>query len=485
MIRNTTNITSFIIVALLTFTFSSCNDLLNNPLEDKETGEDITLILVDPNVFDTRLSVHITDYISGEYIDNTEILFSFSGDDAQYIVDAGGIHRTFMKSTSGKAEVFIDPNIEINKENPIELTLFCDATDENLFAYPVEVAYTQNGHYDIILPMFPSTSGSTEDAPFELLIDNNTVNEYYPNWDVINKTVQQNGKTYYSRYRGNMPRAATVTTTTPTASLSNWGYEGYHVSTNEEQYVFDLSQQSVDIPENTLQFKAYLASENTSYNKCKDGFNFEISDINGLNGTGNFNYEILADNTVIKKGKISVIEMPQTINTGAFFYPKETDSYTLNIYGDNQYNLSPKFFNTNTICEQTFKLEATSKEELEAYKIVVSFYCKDSPISIAPSATGEFNLKNDEQNSSTFSFNEGVATLQLLPDEIYSINASIVGTEMEFDFPTNQDKINQVIEEAAFSKEEIEYIDYTFEERENGLNTIKVKAYFQSGKCPF
>ncbi|MCF8363494.1 MAG: hypothetical protein K9G70_12820 [Prolixibacteraceae bacterium] len=485
MIRNTKNITSIILVALLTLSFSSCNDLFNNPLKDKETGEDITLILVDPNVFDTRLSIHITDYVSGEYIDNTGILFSFSGDDAQYVVDAGGTHRSFLKTNSGKAEVFIDPNVEISKENPIELTLFSDATDEDLFAYPVEVTYTRDGHYDIILPMFPSTTESTENAPFELLIDNNTVNEYDPNWDVINKNVQQNGKTYYSIYRGNQPQAATVTTTTPEASLSNWGFEGYHVSTNEEQFVFDLTQQAVNIPENTLQFKAFLSSESTNYTECKNGFNINISETNGLNGTGNFNYEILAGNTVIKKGKIGAIEMPQTVNTGAIFYPHDANNYTLNIYGDNQYNLSPEAQNINNICEQTFNLKATPKENLEAYKIVISFYCKNSPIGIAPSATGEFNLKTDEQNSSTFSFNEGVATLQLLPDEIYSINASIVGTEMEFDFPTNQDKIKQVIEEAAYNKDEIEYIDYTFEEGENGMNTIKVKAYFHGGKCPF
>jgi hypothetical protein len=130
-------------------------------------------------------------------------------------------------------------------------------------------------------------------------------------------------------------------------------------------------------------------------------------------------------------------------------------------------------------------LKATPKENLETYKVVVSFYCKNSTIGLAPSANGDFNLKKDEQNSTSFSFNEGVATLQLLPDEIYSINATIVGTEMEFDFPTNKDKINEVIEEAAYNREEIEYIDYNFEKGENGINTIKVKAYFHSGKCPF
>jgi hypothetical protein len=464
---------------------SSCDDFLNNPLKDKETGEDITLILVDPNVFNTRLSIHIIDETSGDYIKNTEILFSFSGDDAQYVVDAGGTHRSFMKTNSGKAEVFIDPNVEITKDNPIELTLFCDAIDEDLFAYPVDISYTSSGHYDIILTMFPSTPANASTPPFELLLNNNPINKYDPNWDIINKIVQQNGKTYYSIYRGNQPNEATVTTTTPETSLSDWGFEGYHVSTNEQQYVFDLTQNAVKIPENTLQFKAFLASENSNYEKCKEGINFEISGINELNGTGNFDYEILTDYTIVKKGKIGVTEIPQLINTGAFFYPVEAQYYTIKIFGDNQYTLSPESFSTNTICEQTFKLKATPKENLETYKVVVSFYCKNSTIGLAPSANGDFNLKKDEQNSTSFSFNEGVATLQLLPDEIYSINATIAGTEMEFDFPTNKDKINEVIEEAAYNREEIEYIDYNFEKGENGINTIKVKAYFHSGKCPF
>ena len=177
--------------------------------------------------------------------------------------------------------------------------------------------------------------------------------------------------------------------------------------------------------------------------------------------------------------------MPQLINTGAFYYPVGSNDYTINIFGDNQYTLSPESVNTNNICDQTLKLKATPKNNLETYKVVVSFYCNNNTLGIAPSANGEFNLKNDEQNSTSFSFNEGVATLQLLPDEIYSINATIVGTEMEFDFPTNQDKINDVIEEAAYNRDEIEYIEYSFEKSENRINTIKVKAYFKSGKCPF
>jgi hypothetical protein len=464
---------------------SSCDDLLNNPLKDKETGEDITLILVDPNVFNTRLSIHIIDETNGNYINDAEILFSFSGNDAQYVVDAGGTHRSFMKTNSGKAEAFIDPNVEISKDNPVELTLFCDATEEDLYAYPVEVSYTSEGNYDIIISMFPSSSANTSTPPFELLLNNNPINEYYPNWDIIDKVVQQNGKTYYGIYRGNQPRPATVTTTTPDIPLSDWGFEGYHVSTNEQQFLFNLTNNAVNIPENTLQFKAFLASENSNYEKCEEGINFEISGINELNGTGNFDYEILADNKVIKKGKVGVTEMPQLINTDAFFYPVGADNYIVNVFDDNQYTLSPESFNTKSICEQTFKLKATPKNNLETYNVVVSFYCDNSTLGIAPSANGYFNLKNDEQNSTIFSFNEGVATLQLLPDEIYSINATIVGTEMEFDFPTNEEKIDEVIEEAAYNREEIEYIDYNFENGENGINTIKVKAYFNSGKCPF
>ncbi|HKK81912.1 MAG TPA: hypothetical protein VJ909_06675, partial [Prolixibacteraceae bacterium] len=462
MIQNLPNIKAIIFVLLVSLLLSGCDDLLNNPIQDKETGEDITLLLIDPNVFDTRLSIHVTNYNTGEYIKNKEIFFSFSGDDAQYIVDAGGTHRPFLKTNTGKVEVFVDPNAEISKENPIELTLFSDAAEEDLFAYPVEVAYTRDGHYNIIISMFSPAAGSTEDAPFELLIDNVPINEYYPNWDVINKTMQQNGKTYYSIYRGNQPDQSTITSTTHESSISNWGFEGYHVNINEEQFIFDLTQQPVSIPENTLQFKAFLASENTNYEECKDGLNIDISEANGLNATGNFNYEIIADNNVIKEGKLGIPEMPIIVNTGSFFYPKGTENYTLNIHNDNQYNLSPGSFNMKQVCGQTFKIEAASKEKLEAYKVIMSFYCKNSTIGIAPSASGEFNLKNDEQKSTSFSFNEGVATLQLLPDEIYSINATIAGTEMTFDFPTNQEKISKVIAEAAYNKDEIENIDYTF-----------------------
>ena len=68
----------------LTFVFllailSGCSKYLDNPLKDRETGDDINLLLLDFNFFDTRISVKITDAKDGSLI-NAPVTVRFSGE---------------------------------------------------------------------------------------------------------------------------------------------------------------------------------------------------------------------------------------------------------------------------------------------------------------------------------------------------------------------------------------------------------------------
>lgn len=118
------------------FAMTSCNDLFTNPLKDKETGEDLTLLLLDPNFFTTTFSVSVIDAETKEEIGlNTKI---YVGDENGYdVVDYTGqkgemveftigqdYKETFYKfnTSSGMLELALDPIYEPSEQSPVNLT---------------------------------------------------------------------------------------------------------------------------------------------------------------------------------------------------------------------------------------------------------------------------------------------------------------------------------------------------------------------------
>ena len=55
------NIVSLLISTILLMSASSCEDLFNDPLKDKDTGEDITVLLLDRNFINTKLKIWFVD----------------------------------------------------------------------------------------------------------------------------------------------------------------------------------------------------------------------------------------------------------------------------------------------------------------------------------------------------------------------------------------------------------------------------------------
>ena len=118
------------------FVMVSCNDLFTNPLKDKETGEDLTLLLLDPNFFTTTFSVSVIDAQTKEDIGlNSKI---YVGDENGYdVVDFTGqrgemveftigqdYKETFYKfnTSSGMLELALDPIFEPSEQNPVNIS---------------------------------------------------------------------------------------------------------------------------------------------------------------------------------------------------------------------------------------------------------------------------------------------------------------------------------------------------------------------------
>lgn len=471
---------------LVIFFISSCDNMFENPLKDKDTGENISLLLIDPYVFDTKLTLHFVDDNTGLYVDGNDIIFAFTGNDAQYIVDAGGDHRAYSLTKTGKAEIFIDPNREPSRSSPLQLTLLCDNTEDAYDTYPINLSFNSTGEHNVIVRMIDLNNNETSYAPFELRYNDTIINDENPDWDILNKKVIQNGKSYYRIYKINDPLSGILSLTPPEQSFESWGIEGYLVNINEEYSIIELSNKAAELPENILQLKAYMATTNNNYIECKNGINVEIINENKLSGTASFYYQILSGEELIKEGFLSAIQMPQTINTGSFYYPADNSGLTFKVFGDKQYNINKNNYSlSNNTCNETIYVALSPKTELNPYNVAISFYCPGSFLGIAPTANGTYSEEGVDNVNNNFSFTEGVATLYLKHDKTYNIEASITGQNMSFDFPTNPKDIKEVIDNASYKNDEIDYVDYDITKNENGINTIKIKVHFKEGKCPF
>mgnify|MGYP001765641619 CR=1 FL=1 len=70
-----------ILILISVVLFTACEDYFVNPLKDKETGEDINLLIIDLNFFKTRMTYHLKDAKTGETI-QADAKISFSGKNA-------------------------------------------------------------------------------------------------------------------------------------------------------------------------------------------------------------------------------------------------------------------------------------------------------------------------------------------------------------------------------------------------------------------
>ena len=115
-----------IIITLLT----GCSDYLDNPLKDKETGEDINLLILDFNFFNTRLTYKLIDASDGSTITAPATL-RFSGKNGDDIVTFSGDKKAEFLTTQGQLELTVDPNVEISENTPFEYAVNVEADGYN------------------------------------------------------------------------------------------------------------------------------------------------------------------------------------------------------------------------------------------------------------------------------------------------------------------------------------------------------------------
>lgn len=117
--KNSLKIASLLLVV---FTLGACSEWLNNPLKDKETGDDINLLLLDFNFFTTRMTYKLIDATDNVVITSPATI-RFSGANGNDIVNFAGIKKQMHTTSEGQFELTIDPNIVISESTPFEFAV--------------------------------------------------------------------------------------------------------------------------------------------------------------------------------------------------------------------------------------------------------------------------------------------------------------------------------------------------------------------------
>lgn len=127
-----------ILILMTVVLFTACEDYFVNPLKDKETGEDINLLIIDFNFFKTRMTYHLKDAKTGETIE-ADAKISFSGKNANDIVNYSGEKNQVYQTSQGQLELVTDPGVAISASSPFEFVVKAEIAGYNTLEKTVSI----------------------------------------------------------------------------------------------------------------------------------------------------------------------------------------------------------------------------------------------------------------------------------------------------------------------------------------------------------
>ena len=112
---------------------SGCKDYFEDPMKDKETGDDVTLLLVDFNFFTTRMTFKFYDAKDSSLIASS-VEANFTGKNGNDIVNFSGEKKAQFTTTKGQLELTIDPNVPISESSVFEFAINVNVDGYNPFS---------------------------------------------------------------------------------------------------------------------------------------------------------------------------------------------------------------------------------------------------------------------------------------------------------------------------------------------------------------
>lgn len=459
------------IVALMATTLlTGCSGFFDNPLVDKETGEDLTLIYLSNDFFDTKITINFIDANTGDIIEADNIKVSLSGADATNLTNLLGEKEEFYYPSDGILDLGLDPNYTISATDPLEFTIEAYSEDFNYYTLPYDVYYDKEGTYDIVIEMqslslFKSATLDPGSEPFT--VSYNSSNVIFEN---VNQSLQD--KFAYSHYLETQRININFTATDfkGNTNVNQWGF-------------YSPFEPQTDIYAKNVNTFVCLSLSQLKLDKC-NGINFDISSGVGVPGNAKFSYEIYQGNFKRHSGMLGFTSLPATVNSGAFFYDAAGADLTVKIFADAQFDITTPEFNIGKdFCSKTFDVAITKKSGLKTYRIQTTITCNGSNVGTQATISGFFKIKDSTGKMTPFLFSQGKCDLQLKPNTVYTINANLNKNKATFDFPTNEADAQAVATNVKLAQPKIEELTITFGTEANGITPINIVVKFTAGNC--
>jgi hypothetical protein len=443
-LKNIQKIVFILVTMFLVASFSGCKDLFRDPLVDKETGEDITVLLMDRNFIDTKLVVHLQDITTGSAIDNEAVEIKFSGDDSSNLITFGGNKQTTYNSAAGLVEVGYNPNIEVSSQNQIELTVV--ATSQNYVSAPQFLTYATKGIKDVVIKMYKKTtlkSAMTEafGEPYDIYFKGQLQSTDLQYLADISSSSTGTAWEYINLYSAKTSGQLLCENLKDKNLYADYGAYFYNPSGGTSLLPPNTPVKNTVLNQGGYAYSAVLRS---GLSKCENGLTIHVERANNAGGSGVFDYRITFSDGKTKTGKISC-SFPSNNLIEQVYYPSNSPAVKVELFGDAQYNFSPEV-NLSSPCG-TANFTAIPKNGLKTYKLITRYSCPESVVGMGLSVIGEFRKKGTTDSWTSFKFIEGVCELQLVADSDYDFRINIDGEYYYYNVPTNPDKVKAYLQD--------------------------------------
>lgn len=514
----------------------SCGEMLDDPTIDKDSGEDINLLIVDFNFFTTRMDFRLLDSDDNSLITKSAKIW-FTGENADDIVNFAGEKNNEYVTPQGQMELTIDPNVPVSTSSPFnygvhievdgyqpfskgieivsegkktfELQLVKDSGEDNtlsgtedddsfIFSYLVEksgsveakpykvqfgitkadmIQFTDsygNQLFNSVEELETAYANSDKESFLQLTI-NNKKTDYNTGIDVVNIDGQKQSALFHKLESGSF--GSLIIDGRLVTNFQNGGITATCSYLNSpEPDMFGFSDFETD-SWNFSGTSKWFNSTDFSYLVAKASLDIcssgaEIKFSSNVQSSFSIDADIYDANGSMIKSTNFKGKFPET-----FTLENVPSGSATIVFRNNNPAFAPiSNLSVSDLCSGTYEVDVEMTDGYEEYQIVLKAICPDNPtIAIAPTYSGQIRIKDTDHAWQGIDMEGGIVNVLAKPNEIYVLRLLWEDEWETSDFSTEFDANGSYINKTN-SKVEAETL-------EDGRTRFIIEHEFEQNVC--